>query len=88
MAKKKKEKAKKDIKPAVYEYDESYDFSAPLNAYNLYRTQGSVNWGPMTGPGTKIDDRVSIQNVVRNIMKEISNVDSNSSWKSLLEYTK
>ena len=61
-AKKKKEKsdkAKKEVHPAAYSYAESFDFSAPLGAYNLYKSQGAVNWGPMTGPGTKIDDHVN-----------------------------
>lgn len=60
--KKKREKAEKlkqDALPAGFAYVEAFDFSAPLGAYNLYRTQGTVNWGPMTGIGTKIDDRVS-----------------------------
>lgn len=63
-AKKKKEKAEKlkyNPAPPAYGYAESLDFSAPLGAYNLYRSQGAVNWGPMTGPGPKIDDRVRVQ---------------------------
>lgn len=42
-----------------YSYSPAFDFSAPLGAYNLYRSQGASNWGPMTGPGTQIDASVS-----------------------------
>jgi len=38
-----------------HSYSPALDFSAPLGAYNLYRSQGASNWGPMTGPGTQID---------------------------------
>jgi len=59
-AKKKKEKGDKlkdehEAKPGAYGYAEAFDFSAPLGAYNLYKSQGAVNWGPMTGPGTHVD---------------------------------
>jgi len=77
-AKKKKEKAEKlkyAAKPGAYSYDESFDFSAALGAYNLYRSQGATNWGPMTGPGTKIDDRIlgqraSSEAALRGVVKE------------------
>lgn len=61
-AKKKPEKAAKikrmsaQIEAFGY-YDESHDFSAPLGAYNLYRQQGAVNWGPMTSDGTHVDNK-------------------------------
>lgn len=77
-AKKKKEKAaalKHDPKPAAYAYAEAFDFSAPLGAYNLYRNQGPVNWGPMTSAGTKIDDKIvpqreRLEAALRGIQKE------------------
>lgn len=62
-AKKKKEKAEKTEKvpaPPEYRFAEELDFSAPLGAYNLYKSQGAVNWGPMTGPGPSIDDRLHV----------------------------
>ena len=89
-AKKKKEKEqqlKHKAKPEAYGYAEAFDFSAPLGAYNLYRSQGPVNWGPMTGPGTKIDDRIAgqradIESLTRDIVKESL---GKSSWESLNE---
>jgi hypothetical protein len=47
-------------KPEAYAYDESFDFSNPLGAYNLYKSQGAAGWGPMTGPGPKVDDGIRI----------------------------
>lgn len=92
-AKKKKEKAeelKHDPKPPAYGYSEAFDFSAPLGAYNLYRTQGAVNWGPMTSAGTKIDDRIvnqksNLEAVLRGVVKEAS---APSAWLPLMESTK
>lgn len=92
-AKKKKEKAlelKHSPEPKAYGYSESFDFSAPLGAYNLYRSQGAVNWGPMTGPGTKIDDRIagqraSLESVLRGAMKEAT---SSSAWDVINESTR
>ena len=62
-AKKKSKKAKNaaktdvpSVKPDAYSYSEALDFSAPLGALNLYRSQGQVNWGPHTGVGPYIDD--------------------------------
>lgn len=89
-AKKKKEKAlelKHDTKPTGYGYSESFDFSAPLGAYNLYKGQGAVNWGPMTGPGTKVDDRIAgqradIQTLTRDMVKEAA---APSAWANLTE---
>lgn len=91
--KKKKEKAdklKRATEPKGYSYAESLDFSAPLGAYNLYRSQGAVNWGPMTGPGTKIDDRISgqrvgLEAVLRGAMKEAA---TTSAWDALNEEVK
>lgn len=95
-AKKKKEKAvelKHDPRPPEYSYAEALDFSAPLGAYNLYRNQGPVNWGPMTSAGTKIDDRVTSQRqnleaVLRGVVKEAVRLelkDDPSSWHWLSE---
>jgi hypothetical protein len=94
-AKKKKEmtdKAKKEVHPAGYSYSEAFDFSAPLGAYNLYRSQGAVNWGPMTGPGTKIDDRIAggrseMESALRSFIKEAIRQETNndSSWTQLSE---
>jgi len=89
-AKKKKEKAevlKHDPKPAAYGYSEAFDFSAPLGAYNLYRSQGAVNWGPMTGPGSKIDDKIvgqraNLEQVLHGIVKEVS---TPSAWAPLIK---
>ena len=56
--KKKKEREEKKINPTGYSYSESLDFSQPLGQYNLYKNQGGVNWGPMTGQGPITPDRV------------------------------
>lgn len=77
-AKKKKEKAEKlkhHPRPNAYSYAEAFDFSAPLGAYNLYKQQGPVNWGPMTSAGTKIDDRIAgqtaeLEHVLRSVVRE------------------
>ena len=90
-AKKKKEKSdrlKKKVDPPAYSYAEAFDFSAPLGAYNLYRTQGAVNWGPMTSAGTKIDDhilgqRAEAEGALRAYVREA--IKSDSSWQSLSE---
>lgn len=89
-AKKKKEKAeelKNKATPEAYSYSEAFDFSAPLGAYNLYRTQGAVNWGPMTGPGSKVDDRIvgqraSLESLTKGVVKEMTN---KSAWEPLAE---
>lgn len=76
--KKKKEKAialKKDEANIGYTYAEEFDFSAPLGQYNLYRTQGAVNWGPMTSAGTKIDDRISGQRSKKEEAKVLESVE-------------
>lgn len=45
-----------DVQPRAYSYSEAFDFSQPLGALNLYRSQGVVNFGPFTGVGPYIDD--------------------------------
>ncbi len=90
--KEKSEKAKKEVFPAAYSYSEAFDFSAPLGAYNLYRSQGAANWGPMTGPGTKVDDRVdggrSNEATLRSFIKESIKAElkeERSAWTELSE---
>jgi len=91
--KEKSDKAKKEVHPAAYSYDEAFDFSAPLGAYNLYRNQGAVNWGPMTSAGTKIDDRIAggraeTESILRSFIKEAIRDEVNedtSSWHRLSE---
>jgi len=87
--KKKKEKVedlRKDPEPHAYAYSEAFDFSAPLGAYNLYRTQGTVNWGPMTGPGSKIDDRILGQRTnLQSLLQGIVVKESKSAWAPLNE---
>lgn len=89
-AKKKPEKAEKLKRMAAQVeafgfYAEEHDFSAPLGAYNLYRQQGAVNWGPMTSDGTHIDNNVgnpnagsaskymkeSEEKALRNLVREV-----------------
>src|SRR3990167_9227603 len=92
-AKKKKTKAKKpekEVKPTGYSFDEAFDFSAPLGGYNLYRSQGAVNWGPMTSQGTKVDDGAAgmqegaLRALARQVIRE--HVDPrDSAWMSLVE---
>lgn len=90
--KEKSDKAKKEVHPAGYSYAEAFDFSAPLGAYNLYRNQGAVNWGPMTSAGTKIDDRIAggrseTESILRSFIKEAirEEVGETSSWQRLSE---
>lgn len=57
-AKKVKKKSSTRLPPQIEafgHYDKEHDFSEPLGARNLYRQQGSVNWGPNTGPGDHFD---------------------------------
>jgi hypothetical protein len=89
-AKKKPEKAEKLRRMAAQVeaygfYAEEHDFSAPLGAYNLYRQQGAVNWGPMTSDGTHVDNNVgnpnagsaakymreSEERALRNLVREV-----------------
>jgi len=90
--KEKSEKAKKEVHPAGYSYSEALDFSAPLGPYNLYGSQGAVNWGPMTSSGTKIDDRIAgsrseTESILRSFIKEAirQEVSEDSSWQQLSE---
>jgi hypothetical protein len=54
-AKKKDKKAvEAKKKPAYGFYEEALDFSEPLGAFNLYGSQGGVNWGPMTSAGAPV----------------------------------
>ena len=94
-AKKKKEKAKelaRHVDPLAYSYSEAFDFSAPLGQYNIYKTQGVVNWGPMTSTGTKVDDRAganasseaAIRKYLRSVMQE-EITEGDSAWKKVYE---
>ena len=90
--KEKSEKAKKEVHPAGYSYSEAFDFSTPLEEYNLYKSQGAVNWGPMTSTGTKIDDRIAggrseTESILRSFIKEAirEEVGEDSSWQQLSE---
>jgi hypothetical protein len=104
-AKKKKEKAddlkKKGKSVEAYGlYDEAFDFSSPLGAYNLYRQQGAANWGPFTSDGPRVDSQFhsfttgatsmkegeekAIRHVVREVI-ENGLVPSDSAWAPLVE---
>jgi hypothetical protein len=102
-AKKKKEKSDRlkaasgGAKSAYGYYDESLDFSAPLGGYNLYRSQGAVNWGPYTGPGPHIDqnfanpntrlglkEEAALRQVVREVI-EFGLIPPDSAWAPLME---
>jgi hypothetical protein len=99
-AKKKKEKAeelkKKGRSIEAYGlYDESFDFSAPLGAYNLYRQQGAVNWGPYTSAGPQIDssfgnpnvgpkNEQALRSVVRDVIKN-GLIPEHSAWAPMME---
>lgn len=113
--KSKKGKAKKDAKKsssakssrmkmpqteAYGFYDKEHDFSTPLGAYNLYRQQGAVNWGPYTSAGPEVatgmgggsnanafmkeGDEKALRHVVREVI-ENGLIDSNSAWSVFLE---
>jgi hypothetical protein len=91
-AKKKKKKgealkAAYEAKPGAYGYAEAFDFSAPLGAYNLYKNQGAVNWGPMTGPGTKIDDNYAggvsgTEKALRSYVRDEIREQVESTWSA------
>jgi hypothetical protein len=96
-AKKKKEKELDEltVKNDGHIHDSKLDFSAPLGAYNLYRSQGQVNWGPHTSPGPKIDDQVrgsqysivresSLRQFIRGIIAESFGPDQSSAWASIV----
>lgn len=83
--KKKKEELEEEatVHPAGYSSNPAFDFSAPLGAYNLYRSQGQVNFGPYTGPGTKIDDHRLGANSNGNSYQQAvfsEGVDPRSAW--------
>lgn len=81
--KKKKEKQEEmNVSPGEYQYAEALDFSEPLGGYNLYKSQGAVNWGPMTGPGPAIDDSIRMP-PVRVPLGEGAAPDSE--WSHLVE---
>jgi hypothetical protein len=104
-AKKKKEKgdrlraASGGAKAAYGHYDESFDFSAPLAGYNLYRQQGAVNWGPYTSagqhidqnfanPNTRLELREEDETVLRHIVREVIEfglVPPESAWAPIVE---
>ena len=101
-AKKKKDKAEKTKKrgastTAYGLYDEALDFSAPLGAYNLYRQQGVVNWGPYTSSGPNIDSQfnnpnvgpmstneAALRSVVRDVIKN-GLIPEHSAWAPMVE---
>lgn len=102
-AKKKPEKADKIKRTSAQVeaygfYTEDHDFSAPLGAYNRYRQQGAVNWGPMTSDGTHVDqygpanpnilglheaDEQALRSVVREVL-ENGLIDEESAWAPFL----
>lgn len=88
-AKKKKEKAEKNKvvpQPAEYRYAEAFDFSAPLGAYNLYRQQGAVNWGPMTSGGTKVDENMTTPAMVKLTLESaVAVIPESSAWNPFLQ---
>lgn len=104
-AKKKKEKVetlkKRGASVEAYGlYDEAFDFSSPLGAYNLYKTQGAANFGPYTSAGSVVDhsfqnpnrgalqmnekDEQALRMVVREVIQN-GLVPSNSAWAPLME---
>ena len=91
-AKKKKEKdLEEEVRPDAHMYDKAHDYSPPLGAYNLYRSQGPVNWGPHTGPGPKIDDRPwgvknesALRTALRQMISEALMPAPNSAWMGVV----
>lgn len=104
-AKKKVSKAK-DLKKkgasveAYGLYDEAFDFSSPLGAYNYYGRQGSANFGPYTGTGHNVSVDYSNPNpgalqmkeseerALRAVVREVIQnglVPSDSAWAPLME---
>jgi hypothetical protein len=103
-AKKKKEKEKQAMKKegavgAYGHYEEAFDFSAPLGAYNLYRQQGAVNWGPMTSDGVRVDSnfsnpanvsglKESEERALRTIVREVIQfglIPGDSAWAPVMQ---
>lgn len=82
-------------------YDEAFDFSSPLGAFNLYRQQGAANWGPLTSDGPNIDSAFGHPNVsgatrmkesderaLRAMVREVIQhglVPPTSAWSPLIE---
>ena len=103
-AKKKKEKVEKiRHRGAAIEaygiYDEAFDFSEPLGAFNLYRQQGGANFGPYTAENIPYDgayhgnrgtneicetDERALRTVVREVIQNGLIPDS-SAWAPLME---
>lgn len=91
-AKKKKQKDLEEMetRPDGHMLDKNMDFAPPLGGYNLYRSQGAVNWGPQTGAGPKIDDRPypgtvaesSLRQAIRGMISEKLRPDPNSAWSA------
>lgn len=87
----KKDKLDKKVNPPAYTHADALDFSSPLGGYNLYASQGAVNWGPMTGPGSKIDDNVATSYNTNELKEFIQRatfdglIHNDSAWKSLAE---
>ncbi len=83
-AKKKKKNKKEEkceeveVQPNAYSYAEALDFAPPLGSANLYRSQGAVNWGPMTGAGPAVDDLKREDGSVKAALSE-------SAWEALDE---
>lgn len=90
-ARKKKDKSEKQLhkpSPKEYGYAESFDFSSPLGGYNLYKSQGASNWGPMTGPGQSIDDKISVPKsakLAEDILKLAESIPKSSAWSPVLK---
>lgn len=57
-AKKKKalELKERQAQPHAFALSAPGDFSRPLGAMNLYKSQGMANFGPYTGPGPEVSD--------------------------------
>ena len=104
-AKKKKEKVEKTRKrgaavEAYGLYDEAFDFSEPLGAFNLYRQQGAANFGPYTAENMPYDgayhhdnrgatqmhetDERALRSLVREVIQN-GLVPNSSAWAPLLE---
>lgn len=90
-AKKKKDDLEEEHRPDGFVYDKAHDMSAPLGAYNRYRSQGAVNFGPYTGAGPNIDDRPygvksesALRTVLRSMIGEAIMPDPSSAWMGVV----
>jgi hypothetical protein len=88
---KKKKDLEEETRPDAHIYDKTFDFSKPLGAYNLYRSQGPVNFGPYTGAGPKIDDRPygvknesSLRAALRQMISEALMPAAGSAWMGVV----